>query len=150
MKEYYSECFNRDVQGITSKMKSQKFLFKEKFANPRKFQPSKYSGYTVCIYKTMYLYSRAVRLCAQLQLQVIIVQRLQLCNQFHVELNVIRISARLNIDESCILNIHTQYSQHSHTIHMYVAIYLTSKISFTYFRMTSFYQTTLVYSDLYK
>ena len=31
----------------TLKIKSQKVLFKEKSANPRKFQPLKYSGYTV-------------------------------------------------------------------------------------------------------
>ena len=37
---------------ITSKSKSQKFLFKQKFANPRKFQPSKYSGYTVASYNS--------------------------------------------------------------------------------------------------
>ena len=36
-----------DVMAITSKILPQKFLFKEKFAQPRKFQPSKFSGYTV-------------------------------------------------------------------------------------------------------
>ena len=34
---------------ITLKIKSRKVLLKDKFANPRKFQPSKYSGYTVII-----------------------------------------------------------------------------------------------------
>ena len=33
---------------ITSKINSPKFLFKEEFANPEKFQPSKYSDYMVC------------------------------------------------------------------------------------------------------
>ena len=32
---------------ITLKIKSQKFVFREKFANPRKFWPSKHSGYMV-------------------------------------------------------------------------------------------------------
>ena len=47
MRQYYSEHYNRDVQVHNLEIKSQKFLFKEKFANPRKFQLSKYSGYTV-------------------------------------------------------------------------------------------------------
>ena len=34
---------------ITSKIKSQKFSFKEKFANPQNFQPLKYFGYTYFI-----------------------------------------------------------------------------------------------------
>ena len=33
----------------TLKIKSQKLLTKQKFANPQKFQPSKYSGYTVLV-----------------------------------------------------------------------------------------------------
>ena len=32
-----------------SKIKSQKFLFKEKFANPQKIQPLKYSSYAVIL-----------------------------------------------------------------------------------------------------
>ena len=48
VRQYYSECCNRDVQMhiIISKIESQKLLF----TNPRKFQPSKYSSYTVIFY----------------------------------------------------------------------------------------------------
>ena len=41
---YFSEFYNRDVQVITSKIKLGKFLLKEKFANPQKSQPLKFSG----------------------------------------------------------------------------------------------------------
>ena len=34
-------------KSITLKIKSLNFLFKEKFADPQKFQPSKYSGYMI-------------------------------------------------------------------------------------------------------
>ena len=33
------------IASIASKIKSRKFIFKEKFANPQKFQPSKYRAY---------------------------------------------------------------------------------------------------------
>ena len=51
----YSECYNRDVQvHITLKIKSRKFLFKEKFTNPQKFQPQNipaiWYGYTYMLY----------------------------------------------------------------------------------------------------